>query len=181
MDLTTAIHVSDTGAVSRLLNERKLDIGIVSQPVLEPHVAAQTLGINEFCWIASTAVDVPQGALSPADIARLHLAISPPTARLHATAMAWFARAGVVPAGLSTCNNLAVTRLAILSGIVTGLVPVRVMREELERGEVKLLQLSPPIPGHVVSLCYQTSEFGPSLQQILEVIRGLVADFALFA
>ena len=81
--------------------------------------------------------------------------------RLHATAMAWFARAGVVPARLSVCNNLSVTRLAILHGVATGLVPIRVMRDELDRGEAKLLPVTPPIPGHRVSLCYQASEFGP--------------------
>ncbi len=179
-DLATSIHVGDTAAVSRLLNERKLDVGIVSHPDLEPHVAAQPLGTNEFAWVAAAHVDVPPGELTPADVARLHLAISPPSARLHATAMAWFARGGAVPERLSTCNNLTVTRLTILNGIATGLVPVRVMQEELERGEVKRLPLSTPIPGHLVSLCYQASEFGPSLQQILELIRSLVASHQLF-
>ncbi|MEJ1975607.1 MAG: LysR family transcriptional regulator [Acetobacteraceae bacterium] len=179
-DLTTSIHVGDTGAVSRLLNERKLDVGIVSHPDLEPHVAAQPLGVNEFAWIASAAVEVPPGALTPADVARLHLAISPPSARLHATAMAWFARAGVAPKRLSTCNNLTVTRLTILNGIATGLVPVKVMQEELARGTVKRLPLSVPIPGHLVSLCHQASEFGPGLQQVLELIRSLVASHRLF-
>ncbi len=93
-DLKTSIHVGDTAAVSRLLNERKLDVGIVSQPDLEPHVEAQSIGINEFGWVASTRMPVPPGVLSPADLAGLHLTISPASARLHATAMAWFARAG---------------------------------------------------------------------------------------
>lgn len=179
-DLKTAVHVGDTAAVSQLLNDRKLDVAIVSQPDLEPHVDAQAIGINEFGWIAHTDMPVPPGVLSPADLARMHVTISPPSARLHATAMAWFARAGVVPARLSVCNNLSVTRLAILHGVATGLVPIRVMRDELDRGEAKLLPVTPPIPGHRVSLCYQASEFGPSLQQILDLIRELVAWARLF-
>lgn len=179
-DLKTSIHVGDTAAVGRLLNERKLDIAIVSQPDLEPHVQAQPIGVNELGWIAGRQMAIAPGILSPADLARLPLTISPPTARLHATAMAWFARAGVVPDRLSTCNSLPVTMLTVVSGLAIGLLPVRVMRAELERGDVRLLSLTPPIPGHRVSLCYQASEFGPRLQEILDVIRELVVKDELF-
>lgn len=179
-DLKTSIHVGDTAAVGRLLNERKLDIAIVSQPDLEPHVQAQPIGVNELGWIAGRQMTIAPGILSPADLARLPLTISPPTARLHATAMAWFARAGVVPDRLSTCNSLPVTMLTVVSGLAIGLLPVRVMRAELERGDVRLLSLTPPIPGHRVSLCYQASEFGPRLQEILDVIRELVVKDELF-
>ena len=179
-ELKTSIHVGDTAAVGRLLNERKLDLAIVSQPDLEPHVQAEPLGVNEFGWIAGRQMQVPPGTLSPADLSRLPLTISPPTARLHATAMAWFARAGVVPDRLSTCNSLPITMLTVVSGLAIGLLPVRVMRAELERGDVRLLSLVPPIPGHRVSLCYQASEFGPRLQQILDVIRELVVKDELF-
>jgi DNA-binding transcriptional LysR family regulator len=179
-DLQTAVHVGDTAAVSRLLNDRKLDVAIVSQPDLEPHVDAQFIGTNEFGWIASVDLPVPEGTLSPAALSRLHLTISPGSARLYATAMAWFARAGVTPPRLSTCNNLSVTKLAILSGVATGLVPLRVMRNEIERGEAKLIPVTPAILGHRVSLCHQASEFGPSLQQILDLIRELVVQNRLF-
>jgi DNA-binding transcriptional LysR family regulator len=179
-DLKTAIHVGDTASVGTLLNERKLDVAIVSQPDLEPHVQAQPIGINEFGWIAGRGLSTPPGPLSPADLARLPLTISPPSARLHTTAMTWFARAGVAPARLSTCNSLSVVRLTILNGFTIGLMPVRVMRAELARGEARLLEIAPAMPGHRVSLCYQASEFGPSLQQILDVIRKLVVEEELF-
>jgi hypothetical protein len=39
----------------------------------------------------------------------------------------------------------------------------------------------PAIPGHRVSFCYQASEFGPSLQAILDLIRHIVAQHGLFA
>jgi DNA-binding transcriptional LysR family regulator len=180
-DLKTSVHVGDTEAVTRLLNDRKLDVAIVSQPDLEPHVDAQFIGINEFAWIAGANLPVPDGVLSPAALSLLHLTISPSSARLHGTAMTWFARAGVAPTRLSTCNNLSVTKLSILRGLAVGLVPIRVMQDGLQSGEAKILPVTPPIPGHRVSLCYQASEFGPSLQQILDVIRELVVQNKVFS
>ena len=46
----------------------------------------------------------------------------------------WFAEAGALPQRVSTCNSLSVTTLTILQGTAIGLVPVRVMQDELERG-----------------------------------------------
>ena len=179
-DLKTSVHVGDTGAVARLLNERMLDVAIVSQPGLEPHVKSIPIGTNEMGWIAAARMQLPQGVLSPAALARFHLTISPPTARLFTTAMSWFADAGVVPSRVSTCNTLSVTSLAILGSLTIGLVPVRVMQAELERGEVRLVPVSPPIVGHRVFLCYQASELGSSLERVLALMRELIANKKLF-
>ncbi|MFI5013690.1 MAG: LysR family transcriptional regulator [Hyphomicrobiales bacterium] len=179
-DLKTSVHVGDTGTVSSLLNERKLDIAVVSEPAVEPHVHRQPIGTNQLGWVASTKLVISQAVLSPQDLCRYHLIISPPTARLHATATNWFQQAGTAPARISTCNSLSVTMLTILKGLAIGLVPVRVMQDEITRGQAKQLPVLPAIPGHRVSLCYQASEFGPSLKLILDLMRELIAHHKLF-
>ena len=90
-------------------------------------------------------------------------------------------RRGWVPAHVSTCNSLAVTVQAIVDGLAIGLVPIRVLRDELARGTVRLLDVSPPIAGHRVSLCHQATQFGPGLRQVLEMVRQLIQEHALFA
>ena len=179
-DLKASVHVGDTGAVSALLNERKLDIAVVSEPIVEPHVHARPIGTNQLGWVASAKFDISQAVLSPQDLCRHHLIISPPTARLHITATKWFAQAGATPTRISTCNSLSVTMLSILEGLAIGLVPIRVMQEEIARGKAKRIPTAPSIPGHRVSLCYQASEFGPSLTSVLDIIRDLIAHHKLF-
>jgi len=100
---------------------------------------------------------------------------------LHATATAWFARANVTPLRVRTCNSLTVTMMTILNGVAIGLVPVRVMQDELRRGDVRLLDVEPDIPGHLVWLCHQASESGPSLRQVLDLVRELIRETSLFA
>ena len=178
--LKTSVHVGDTEAVSRLLNERALDVAIVSQPDLEQHVRAIPIGTNEMGWIAARGLPTPPAPLSPAALARFHLTIGPPSARLHGTAMTWFARAGVIPPRVSTCNSLHVTMLSVLAGLTIGLMPVRVIQAELERDEAVLLHVTPPIGGHRVFLCHQASESGPGLEQVLSLIRELVSAKQLF-
>ncbi|HMK78840.1 MAG TPA: LysR family transcriptional regulator [Xanthobacteraceae bacterium] len=179
-DLKASVHVGDTGAVSALLNERKLDIAVVSEPVVEPHVHARPIGTNQLGWVASARFDIAQTVLSPQDLARHHLIISPPTARLHLTATSWFAQGGATPTRVSTCNSLSVTVLSILEGLGIGLVPIRVMQEEIARGKARQIPTAPQVPGHRVSLCYQASEFGPSLTSVLDIIRELIVQHRLF-
>ena len=118
--------------------------------------------------------------MSPADLAQFHLIVSPPTAQLHATAQQWFARAGAVPRRVSTCNSLSATIHTILHGTAIGLVPMRVMQDEVEARRVKRIRVAPEMPAHKVSICYQISEFGPGLKVLVDLTRELVARHKLF-
>jgi len=40
---------------------------------------------------------------------------------------------------------------------------------------VRLLKVTPPMPGHQVAICYQIREFGPGLRILVQVIRELSA------
>ena len=154
--IKTSVFVGDTGIVSKKLDDQELG------------------------WFARADFDVARGVLSPSDLCQFHLIVSPPTAQLHATVTQWFADAGAVPLRVSTCNSLSVTILTILHGTAIGLVPVRVMQDELERRRVRLIPVSPEVRAHRVSICYQISEFGPGLKVLVDLTKELVAQHKLF-
>jgi DNA-binding transcriptional LysR family regulator len=178
--LKTSVLVGDTGTVSRLINEQQLDLAVISEPDVADHVKREPLGVNELGWFASAASGISRRVLAPADLCPLHLIVTPPPARLYTTVTRWFSQANAVPQRLSMCNSLSVTMRAIASGLAVGLMPVRVMQDRLARGEVRRLSVSPPVPGHRVSICYQISEFGPGLRQVVQLIRELVVQNKLF-
>jgi DNA-binding transcriptional LysR family regulator len=179
--IKTSVFVGDTGLVSQKLNEQELDIAIVSEPAVGPHVRQEPIGKNKLGWFASSDFELARDVLSPSDLCQFHLIVSPPTARLHATVTKWFADAGAIPVRVSTCNSLSVTMLTILHGTAIGLVPVRVMQDEIETRRVKLIPVAPDIPAHRVSICYQISEFGPGLKVLVDLTKELVAQHKLFA
>jgi DNA-binding transcriptional LysR family regulator len=110
----------------------------------------------------------------------LHLIVTPPPARLFATVMRWFNEADAVPQRVSMCNSLSVTKFVIVGGLAVGVAPVRVMQDDLARGEVRQLSVSPPIPGHRVSICYRTGGAAPGLHHLVRLIRELVNEYKLF-
>jgi len=179
--IRTSVFVGDTGVVSARLNDQALDIAVVSEPTVAPHVSQEPLGVNAFGWFASTSLTLPRRTFTPADLEQYQLIVPPPPARLHATVMKWFAEAGVKPRRLSTCNSIHATAETIEQGAAIGIVPVRIMTSAVEKRGVRLLKLNPPLPGHQVAICYQIREFGPSLKVLVDLIRELVAKNKLFA
>jgi DNA-binding transcriptional LysR family regulator len=178
--IKTSVFVGDTGIVSKKLDDQELDIAVVSEPVVGAHVRREPIGVNKLGWFAKADFELARGVLSPADLCQFHLIVSPPTAQLHATATRWFADVGAIPLRVSTCNSLSATILTILHGTAIGLVPIRVMQDELARRRVKLVPVSPEVRAHRVSICYQISEFGPGLKVLVDLTRELVAQHKLF-
>ena len=178
--IRTAVLVGDTGEVSRRLDARELDIAVVSEPSVGRHVKQEPIGKNEFGWFSSTAFELPRRVLAPADLGSYHLIVPPPPARLHATVMQWFADAGTRPSRVSLCNSISATMLTVLHGTGIGILPVRIMRDELAKRTIKLVRVAPKAPAHRVSICYQISEFGPGLKALVDLTRELVAQHKLF-
>ncbi len=178
--LKTSVQVGDTAALSRLFSEQQLDVAVMSEPAVGDDVRREPLGTNELTWYVSPDSNIPLGTLSPADLCAHHLIIPPPPARIYTTAMRWFSQAGAVPQRLSMCNSLSVTIPTIVGGLAVGLVPARVMADRVARGEVRRLNVSPPVDGHRVSICYQSNDANSGLQEVIQLIRELVVQYRLF-
>jgi len=179
--IRTSVFVGDTGVVSARLNDQALDIAVVSEPTVAPHVSQEPLGANTFGWFASTAMTLPRRAFTPRDLEQYQLIVPPPPARLHATVEKWFAVAGVKPRRISTCNSILATAETIAQGVAIGIVPVRIMQSQVDRRSARQLNVNPPLPGHHVAICYQIREFGPGLKVLVDLIRELAAKHKLFA
>ncbi len=179
-NIKTSVFVGDTGLVSQKLDRQELDLAVVSEPSVGAHVHKEPIGDNKLGWFAAIGFELARKTLSPTDLCQFHLIVSPPTAKLHGTANKWFTDAGARPKRVSTCNSLSATILTIVHGTAIGLVPVRVMQEEIERRRVKRIPVKPDVPAHRVSICYQISEFGPGLKVLVDQTRELIAQYRLF-
>lgn len=177
--LKVSVMVGDTGIVSGLLNNHQLDLAVVSQPDVGAHIRQIPVGQNELAWIAGRGFDTAS-PLAPAQLAAHHLICSPQSARLYTTMNSWFANAGVTPERVSICNSLSVTIRMVLSGLAIGLLPVRIVAAELERGDAVRVPVTTPIGAHRVSLCYQIADFGPNLQAVVDLARDLIIEHRLF-
>lgn len=175
-----SVFVGDSAQLSTRIDERALDVAIIAEPSVGRHVTQLPVGLSRPAWFASARMPLPRGRLSAAQLALHHLMVSPPPARAHTTVTRWLQAAGVAPPRLSTCNNVAVTRLAILSGAVIGLVPARTMRDDVRERRVRRIDVDPPMPGHRMALCHAMGTTNPAVLAYVELMRELLLEFDVF-
>lgn len=179
--IQASMFIGDSGELSRKLHDRELDIAIVAEAEPAPHLSSELVGFSHLGWFAPPWLQTGADALTPAEIARHHLIIGPPSSRMFSTIGRWFTRAKVTPPRVSTCNNVTVTLQAVSHGVAIGLLPLRVARQEQRKGRVKLLKVKPDIAGHRMSICYQTSEAGEGLHALIGLLKELIAEHHVFA
>ena len=103
--IKASVFVGDSGMLSQQLNQRTLDLAIVSEPHVEAHVEQVPVGLSRLAWFARHDMVLPRDTLTPRELAGYHLMLAAPSARAHATVMQWFADAGAMPARVSLCNQ----------------------------------------------------------------------------
>ncbi len=179
--LWVSVRIENSAIKSQLLNERKVDIAVASEPDIEPHVQEVLVGRNELGWCAGLELDLPPAGIEGQRLAAERLMVIPPPSRLYDIVVDWFTAAGVEPLRMSTCNDLSVMAMAIAEGAVVGVVPVRVMALDPLRARVRRLDIAPPLRTHQVSICYESAGFAPGIEAVDSVARQLTSDKALFA
>lgn len=179
-DIQTSVFIGDTGTLSQKLNERQLDIAIVSEPVVDSHVTRLYLGENEFGWFAPYGAAYARDEMSAKALAEHPLILSGPNGLLYATANNWFAKNAISPKRLTTCNNIWITVQVVTQGLAVGLLPTRVVRLEVESRRICRLKVKPDVASHGVYMCYQTSEFGSEMATLVDLVNELIRKHSLF-
>jgi DNA-binding transcriptional LysR family regulator len=178
--LKTSVRVGDTAIIMGLLDVHEIDIAVGPLSGAGPHIHCEPIGRNTLGWFAAAQFGIAPGVITPGELALHHLMCAGPSSRLYRTAMDWFAESDVVPEQVSTCNSLEVTARAILSGHAIGLLPVRVMRDQLAQGKVRRLTVTRPFPSLEFSIGYQAADASASVQAVVDFTREVVAAHELY-
>lgn len=177
--LRTSVRVNDSPTMLKMLEDEELDVAILVAPIASSRIRQQEVGHTEFAWLASAAPR-PRRALTAADLAQMHMMLTPPPSRLLTTVMDWFSAAGVTPNRVSTCNDIAVVVEAIAKGVAVGVLPLTVVQEAIALGRIRRLRVAPALPMHAVSICYQTAKLGPGLEEVVRLMRELAAEKRIY-
>ena len=179
-NLKSLVQVGDTGTISKMIDDHQLDLAVISEPNVAREVQRIAIGANELAWFADASLDILHNVHTPAELCKYHLFISPPPSRLYTTATRWFSAAAAMPERLSMCNSLSVTKNVVLRGLGIGLMPIRVIQEELLDGLVVRLDVEPVVPRHEVWICYRDEQFGSDINRLVEAVSEVADEHRLF-
>ncbi|MFN2643824.1 MAG: substrate-binding domain-containing protein, partial [Burkholderiales bacterium] len=167
------IRVDFSALLDASLRAGDLDIAVLTAPAPSPLVTVEPLAPLELRWIASPRLALRKGALKPAELAPLPIITNPNPSHLYTSITSWFAAAGVQPAHLNSCNSLVImTRLA-LEGAAISLLPTAILRKEIDAGALRVLNTSPRIAPHALSVAYRRDAPGQGLRTLARMIEEL--------
>jgi DNA-binding transcriptional LysR family regulator len=178
-EVKASVRVNDSTTMLKMLEDEELDVAILVAPVSSPRLRQQPVGRTALAWFARPDFH-PRRTLRPADLAPLHIMLTPPPSRLMTTVMDWFAAAGVTPTRVSTCNDIKVTLETVAKGVAIGALPLALVQQAIARAQVRHLRTRPALPPHPVVICSQSARFGSGLDEVVELMRDLIDQQRLY-
>jgi DNA-binding transcriptional LysR family regulator len=176
-----SVFVDDSSTISRLLECGEIDTAIISQPNLSDDIVEINVGRNQLAWVAGMSMALPLGPLQADLLASHHIVISAPPSRLHQTVLNWFADANVSPARISASNNISVIIQMALAGTAISVLPISVVRAHIDANQLRVLEVSPSLDTHNVSICYRRDCDSIGLTEIIKIARELISEHRLYS
>ena len=177
------IRVDFSARLNESLQSGDLDIAVLTAPTPNPLLIVEPLVALELAWVASAALKLGKSRFGPADFAHQSIITNPFPSQLHASITGWFTAAGVQPLRINTCNSLMIMTQLACEGLGISLLPVSILRAELESRKLVILKVRPKIPAHAMVVAYRRTARGRGPGALAQMIRQLAqgSDYSSYA
>jgi len=173
-ELNVALTIDNSSVLSQGLNDRDLDVAILADPELEPHVAVEPLGTIECAWVASTRLRLPRELVRPRDLAPYEIFTNPEPSNLMTLVRNWFGTAGLEVPHLSTCNSLSVILRLAMAGAGVSLLPTAILPRRRSSRALRVLHAQPRLGRPRLFAAYQLEKRGRRVESVLNTVRRVI-------
>ncbi|HMN81186.1 MAG TPA: LysR family transcriptional regulator [Burkholderiaceae bacterium] len=165
--LDLKLDMSLTRTLLERLRDRQLDLAIVAGPVGDPSLASESLGYDEFVWVAGAGVVRPDRPLGPADLVNWPILSLSEDSHHHPVIDRWFRSAGVVCRSKVSSNNMNVVAMLTAQGLGVSLLPRHCYRQQIEAGRLVVLNTVPAIPRVEFTVIWRADHAQPLIRSIV--------------
>ena len=162
-----------SASLNGALQAGELDIAVLTAPTPNALITVEPLVELELMWVASPKLKLGPGALRPSDLARLPIITNPNPSGLHTSIAGWFASAGIQPTRINTCNSLVIMATLAREGAGISLLPISILRTDLETRKLVILKVAPKIRGHSLSVAYRRAGRGQGMRALAQMIHEI--------
>jgi len=179
IDLEFTVDSSESMRLQLLHGE--LDIAFLAGPLSDPSLTTESLGAVSMAWLCSPSLALPDGRLTPADLAEIPIITDVRGSFLHQLALDWFNRAGAVPRRHHACSSLPTRLLLAREGIGVSIAPTQVAAREIAEGSLRVLTPEPPLPTLDYVIAIAGGALSPQVRVVLDHAREVLAAEPKFA
>jgi DNA-binding transcriptional LysR family regulator len=139
-------------------------------------LVTRSLGFVDFAWMASPALEIPEGQVGPQDLQRFPIIALSPQSVHHAKTEDWFRSRAAFCRRLYTCKSLGVASSLAAAGLGIALLPVDHYRSWIDDGRLRIIDTDPPIaPVEFTAMIAMAG-----VQPLTELIADLARDISAF-
>ena len=169
--VTLKLDMSLTRALIDRLREGRLDLAIVAGHIAEPDFLAESLGHDEFVWMASPSLAIPGKALGPRELLRWPILSLSEDSFHYPVLERWFRDGGAIFRSTASCNNMNVIAALTAAGAGVSLLPRNCYRAEIAARRLRVLKTRPPLPAVEFSLIHRPDRHHPLIAPIARLAK----------
>lgn len=169
--LTLRLDMSLTRALVERLRDGRLDLAIVAGQVAEPGFLAESLGYDEFVWMASPALAVPRKTLGPRDLQRWPVLSLSEDSFHYPVIERWFRDGEAFYRSSISCNNMEVIASLTAKGLGVSLLPRHCYRAAIAARRLVVLKTAPAIPRVEFTLIHRVDRPHPLVEPIAAIAK----------
>jgi DNA-binding transcriptional LysR family regulator len=143
--LGVELEIDLTVNLSRLLAARAIDLALIVGQPPGPGFTALPLGRVGLAWMASPRLDLPDGPVPAAELARQPIIAHTRGSHQHVMIQRWFREQGAEPERIGFCSSLATIVRLTVAGLGLAVLPVAAMAE-LSSQPLRVIATERPLP-----------------------------------
>ena len=124
------LDVDLTEGVWNRLNRGDLEVALLPGPIGGPNLQTRSLGTIRYDWMASRSLNIPDGMLTPTDLATWPIITLSQESNLHDVIEGWFREHGARPRRIDVCNSLGVVASLTMAGLGIAMLPPSIFAAE---------------------------------------------------
>jgi DNA-binding transcriptional LysR family regulator len=168
------LNVDTSLRLAQQLQDGAIDVAIIMGPVVASDIRSVEICTFESCWVASTALDLPETDLELSNIAAYPLLTFSKGSQPHRALSDILAAAGLDHMRVYNSNSLAIMTRLLESGVGIGALPIVLVRDLVSAGKVRLLDITPQVPSLTFHVVYQDR----SDNTLARVIAAMASEIA---
>lgn len=175
--VTLRLDMALTHTLVQRLREGELDLAIIAGQLAEPGMASESLGFDEFAWMASPALRIPRAPLGPRELQQWPVLSLSEDSFHYPVIERWFREGGAIFRCAASCNNMDVIADLTAAGLGVSLLPRRCYRGEVAARRLVVLETRPAIPRVEFSVIHRLDRPHPLLAPVAALAMD-VSDLA---
>jgi DNA-binding transcriptional LysR family regulator len=173
--LRIELYVSTSFELEEEIQDHRLDLAFLVDPVDKPGLRLVPLGIQETTWAASPAWGLGP-VVRPADLRQLPIVTNAFPSAMYRRIIEWFRTTGIEPANLDICTSVTVIVHLVTAGVAVGFLPEKMIEAQRAEGLICCLESKPAMGEAKVFAAYRSDDTSPAIEAVMQATRQVLAQ-----